>query len=245
MLARQNEIERRSDYELAPPQDRFIVQLLKIHIDKVLSTYTKSDSLHPRVLDVGCGRQPFRKELEKLGYKYFSIDVHQNTEQSVDVLGEIDRPLPPELIALGTFAFIICTDGLEHVVDWDTTFDNLTKLLSLNGRLFITCPHIYQLHEEPYDFWRATPYALQHFGNKFGIKIIHQVNAGDAWDVLGTVLANFYTLSASRKLGDRILNRLVSICRKFILKVLLNGYLQKSVHVQSSLYQSNIIVFQK
>lgn len=245
MLVRQNEIERRSDYELAPPQDRFIVQLLKIHIDKVLSTYTKSDSLHPRVLDVGCGRQPFRKELEKLGYKYFSIDVHQNPEQSVDILCEIDRSLPNELISLGTFDFIICTEMLEHVVDWDTTFDNLTKLLSLNGRLFITCPHIYQLHEEPYDFWRATPYALQHFGNKFGIKIIHQVNAGDAWDVLGTVLANFYTLSASRKLGDRILNRLVSICRKFILKLLLNGYLQKSVHVQSSLYQSNIIVFQK
>lgn len=245
MLIRETTFERRADYELAPPQDRFIVQLLKTHIDEVLSTYTKSESPHPRVLDVGCGRQPFRKELETLGYEYFSIDVHQNPEQSVDILCEIDRPLPNELIALGTFDFIMCTEVLEHVVDWDTTFDNLTKLLSSNGRLFITCPHIYQLHEEPYDFWRATPYALQHFGNKFGIKIIHQVNAGNAWDVLGTVLANFYTLPVSRKLSDRILNRIVSICRKFILKLLLIGYLQKSVRLQSSLYQSNIVVFQK
>jgi SAM-dependent methyltransferase len=245
LIKRTEKFERRDNYELAPPQDRFIVQLLRVHIDQVLSTYTKSDSLHPRVLDVGCGRQPFRRELEKLGYQYFSIDVHQNPEQAVDVLCEIDQQLPSELLDLGTFDFIICTEVLEHVVDWDTTFNNLTKLLARNGRLFITCPYIYQLHEEPYDFWRATPYTLQHFGNKFGIKVIHQVNAGDAWDVLGTVLANFHTEPVSRSLSHRIINRLISKGQKFLLKLLLNGHLQKILKAKGTLYQANIIVFKK
>jgi SAM-dependent methyltransferase len=245
MLSREDKLERRSDYELAAPQDRFIVQLLKKHIDRVLSTYANSGSSHPRALDIGCGCQPFRKDLEALGYEYISVDVNQNPEATVDILCEIDKSLPSELIKLDRFDFILCTEVMEHIVDWETSFSNFAKLLAPGGRLFITCPHVYQLHEEPYDFWRATPYALQYFGNKEALHIIHQVNAGDAWDILGTLLGNFYTLPASHKISDRILNRITSYFQQWLLKLLLNGSLQKSVSVHGSFYQSNIIVFEK
>ena len=33
-----------------------------------------------RVLDVGCGRQPFRLTIEALGYSYTGVDVEQNPE---------------------------------------------------------------------------------------------------------------------------------------------------------------------
>lgn len=244
-LIRDESLDRRAEYGLAPPQDRFVVQLLKQHIDEVLSKYANSSSSHRRVLDIGCGRQPFRKKLESLGYTYVSADVHQNPEKTVDIICEIDRSLPPELTEHGGFEFILCTEVMEHVVDWDTSFSNFAKLLAPGGRLFITCPHVYQLHEVPYDFWRPTPYVLQYFGNKYGIKVIHQVNAGDAWDILGTLLANFYTLPVSRKLSDRILNRLVSHFQKWILELLLSGDIQKSVSVNGSFYQVNIILFEK
>jgi SAM-dependent methyltransferase len=245
MLSREDKLERRSDYELAAPQDRFIVQLLKKHIDRVFLTYAKSNLPHRRALDIGCGCQPFRKDLEALGYEYISVDVNQNSEKTVDILCEIDRPLPTELTDLGSFDFILCTEVMEHVVDWETSFSNFAKLLAPGGRLFITCPHVYQLHEEPYDFWRATPYALQHFGNKHGIKVIHQENAGDAWDVLGTLLANFYTLPVSRRLTDRILNRFVAYFKKWLLNLLLDGKVQKHVSANGSFYQANIILFEK
>lgn len=244
-LIREDRLDRRPDYELAAPQDRFIVQSLKKHIDRVLSTYANSGSSHPRALDIGCGCQPFRKDLEALGYEYISVDVNQNPEATVDILCEIDRPLPSELTKLDRFDFILCTEVMEHIVDWETSFSNFAKLLAPGGRLFITCPHVYQLHEEPYDFWRATPYALQYFGNKHGLNPIHQVNAGDAWDILGTLLANFYTLPVSHKIGDRILNRITSYFKQWLLKLLLNGTIQKSVSVHGSFYQSNIVVFEK
>jgi 2-polyprenyl-3-methyl-5-hydroxy-6-metoxy-1,4-benzoquinol methylase len=245
MLVRNLQLERRANYELAPPRDRFIVQLLKKQIEQVLSIYAKSDLQNHRALDVGCGCQPFRKDLEALGYAYTSIDVQQNSEQSVDIVCEIDKPLPSELLDRGTFDFILCTEVMEHVVDWDASFSNFAKLLAPGGHLLVTCPHFYQLHEEPHDFWRATPYALQYFGNKFGIKIVYQVNAGDAWDVLGTLLGNIYTLPLSRKLSDRILNKIVNLSSQFVLNMLLNGYIQKSVTLNSSLYQANIAVFGK
>jgi SAM-dependent methyltransferase len=245
MLLREPQFQRRPNYEPGTPQDQFIVPLLRQHIKQILLTYGKPISLHPRALDVGCGRQPFRQDLEALGYTYVSIDAQQNLEESVDVICEIDKPLPPEITNYGTFDFILCTEVMEHVANWDITFSNFAQLLAPGGRLFITCPHFYQLHEEPYDFWRATPYALQYFGNKFELKILHQVNAGDAWDVLGTLLANFYSLPASLSLRDRILNRIVSQCRQFILQLLIGRHLQKSVHLHSPLYQANIVVFEK
>ncbi len=245
MLLREPQLQRRPNYEPGAPQYQFIVPLLRQHIEQILLTYGKPTSLHPRALDVGCGRQPFRKDLETLGYTYMSIDAQENSEESVDVVCEIDKPLPPELIKKGTFDFILCTEVMEHVADWDVAFSNFAELLAPGGRLFITCPHFYQLHEEPYDFWRATPYALQYFGNKFGLKILHQVNAGDAWDVLGTLLASFYSLPASRSLRDRILNRVVSQCRRLLFQLVISRHIQTAVHLHSSLYLANIVVFEK
>jgi SAM-dependent methyltransferase len=245
MLLKESQLERRPNYEPGAPQDQFIVPLLRQHIEQILLTYAKPPSLHPRVLDVGCGRQPFRKDLEAIGYTYMSLDAQQNSEESVDIVYEIDKPLPSELINHATFDFILCTEVMEHVANWDVAFSNFAQLLAPGGRLFITCPHFYQLHEEPYDFWRATPYALQYFGNKFGFKILHQVNAGDAWDILGTLLASFYSLPASLSLRDRILNRIVSQCRQFILQLLIDRRIQKAVHLHSPLYQANIVVFEK
>ena len=245
MLLREPQLERRSNYEPGAPKDQFIVPLLRQHIEQILLTYAKPTSLHPRALDVGCGRQPFRKDLEALGYTYVSIDAQQNLEESVDVVCEIDKPLPPELINHGSFDGILCTEVMEHVANWDVTCSNFTQLLAPGGRLFITCPHFYQLHEEPYDFWRATPYTLQYFGNKFGLKVLHQVNAGDAWDVLGTLLGSFYSLPASRSLRDRILNRVVSQCRRLLFQLVVSRHIQTAVHLHSSLYLSNIVVFEK
>ncbi len=236
---------RRKDYGTPSPQDEFIVSLLRHHIEEILSTYSKSTSLNPRALDVGCGRQPFRENLETLGYTYSSIDAEQNPENSVDVVCRIDQPLPSEAIANGTFDFILCTEVMEHVVDWNMAFSNFSQLLTPKGRLFITCPYFYPLHEEPYDFWRATPYALQHFGDKFGLKILYQVNAGDAWDVLGTLLGSIYSEPKSQSLGDRILAKVISLCQKVVLKLLLARFIQQFAHLKGKLYLANIVVFEK
>ncbi len=236
---------QRHDYESVGPKEQFIVPLLRWHIEQVLSTYGKPSSLSSRALDVGCGLQPFRKNLEALGYFYRSIDAQQNSEGSVDVVCEIDQPLPSEIFNYGSFDFILCTEVMEHVAEWDVAFHNFAQLLAPGGRLFITCPHFYRLHEEPYDFWRATPYAFHYFGKKFGLKILHQVQAGDAWDVLGTLLANSYSLQASPNLRDRILNKLVSYCRNFLFQLLVSRRLQSSVQLNGSLYLANIVVLEK
>ena len=52
----------------------------------------------------------------------------------------------------------------------------------------MTCPMFYPLHEEPYDFWRPTLHALDYFARRAGLRVVERQGAGDAWDILGTLL---------------------------------------------------------
>ena len=92
-----------------------------------------------------------------MGFDYTGADVQQNKAATVDFVAAIDQPLPPQLAGAGPFDFIVCTEVLEHVADWEMAFRNLRSLLAPGGRLLITCPHFYPLHETPHDYWRPTP----------------------------------------------------------------------------------------
>ncbi|PZO38703.1 MAG: hypothetical protein DCF19_15995 [Pseudanabaena frigida] len=240
-----SESARRSNYHAYAPPEEFIVPLLKTHIEEVLSKYLKPLESNKRVLDVGCGGQPFRKALEELGYKYMGIDISQNSNGTVDIICEIDKALPDEIIELGSFDLIFCTEVMEHVADWNMAFSNFSKLLNSGGKLFITCPHFYQLHEAPYDFWRPTPFALQYFTEKHNFRVLHQENAGDAWDVLGTLLASVYSLPVSQRFRDRLLNRFVKLIKEILFNILRDRKLQNSVQLKGLVYMSNIFLCQK
>jgi SAM-dependent methyltransferase len=237
-------VKERVNYDPAGPQEQFIVPLLRWHIEQVLANYAALPPLGARVLDVGCGRQPFRKTLESLGYSFTGIDVQQNPENTVDVICAIDESLPEGLVSRGPFHFVLCTEVMEHVADWDRAFNNLAALMEQGGRLLITCPYFYPLHEEPYDFWRPTLHALRYFGSRAGFRRLHEEAAGGGWDVLGTLLAECRPYSASNSLVDRGITKLVSLSRRGLFNLLCNGRLQRMVRMRSSLYLSNIIVLE-
>lgn len=75
--------------------------------------------------------------MESIGYIYTAFDVNQNSEGTVDVIGAIDQPLPLGLLERGPFHFILCTEAMEHVADWDMAFKNFAALLAPHGRLLI------------------------------------------------------------------------------------------------------------
>jgi SAM-dependent methyltransferase len=238
-------VEERPDYEPMGLQEEFIVPLLRRHIEEALPAYAAPAPPYAKALDAGCGRQPFRKPLEALGYSYTSFDVQQSPENTVDVIAALDEPLPSQLISRGPFHFILCTEVLEHVADWDRAFGNLATLLAPGGRLLITCPHFYQLHEEPYDFWRPTPHALKYFGWRVGLRVLQDKAAGDAWDVLGTLLANCSPFSPSYRISDRLVRKLVALSQEYLLKLLRSGRLQRIVQLQGPLYLSNVAVLER
>jgi SAM-dependent methyltransferase len=182
--------KRRSNYNsLLGEQEFFVTPLLRKFIEESLESIGVPKE-GPKVLDIGAGECPLREKLEQLGYRYLSLDIEQNSLRTIDYVARIDRTLPDLLISHGGFDLLILTEVLEHVPDWQTSFQNLAKLLKPGGYCIITTPFFYMLHEEPYDFWRPTDHALRSFAESNGLEVVLSRRNGDGWDVLGTLLCS-------------------------------------------------------
>lgn len=237
--------QHRERYVPAWGPEQFIVPLLDGRIRELFSRYGSRPASAARALDVGCGAQPFRSMIESTGYSYASVDVVQNANGNVDFIGAIDEPLPVALASEAPYDFLLCTEVLEHVVDWPMAFANLTRLLAPDGRLLATCPHFYPLHEVPYDFWRPTPFALRHFAAKNDLEVEVLEQGGGPWEVLGTLLGEAHAYPSTRRFSDRCLAWLGRQARRALLRVLQSGWLPSRVELRGPYYLSNVAVFRK
>lgn len=235
---------QRQSYTAHADQEQFIVPLLRGRIEAAIRSSAGSIGRGTRVLDVGCGSQPFRESLMSLGYEYVSLDVSQNQQKSVDYVCAIDQGLPGDLVDQ-QFELIVCLEVLEHVADWTPAFSNLARLLRPGGQLLVTCPHFYPLHEEPYDFWRPTIHALTRFGALVGLTPISIEAAGSAWDVLGTAIALAFPEATDASLMARVFARLARSARRIALGALRAGWPQRLVRLTGPLYISNVVLFER
>ena len=261
-------LDERPTYEPRARQEWFIVTRLAQAIPEAIRAHTPShdqQQSHERervilesqsheqlqsherkrvVLDVGCGRQPFRPLLQSLGYSYVGLDTQQNIDNTVAHVCPIDQGLPAALLADGPFDFILCTEVMEHVADWQAAFANFRHLLAPGGRLLITCPHLYPLHEEPYDFWRPTPHALRFYAAAFGLKVLAQQQIGDGLDVLGTTLAStkFRVPKGSWNPLAHLAVLKMQLWKAFGVWVCKRRFARSLFRAETKLYLSNLIV---
>lgn len=237
-------LPERTRYVPNRPIERWIVPLLGHAIEERLREYATPLAAGGRCLDVGCGGQPFRPHLERMGFAYAGFDVHQNPEGTVAILGAIDAPLPAAL-AGQQFNFVLCTEVLEHVARWPEAFHNLAALLAPGGRLLLTTPHLWFPHEEPSDFFRPTSWALDFHGRTAGLTPLEITRLGDGRDVLGTVLKSVRIRPAGGRWFYRPFVIPLRLIRSALLGILRAHWPLKFVAFETSLYLSTIAVFEK
>jgi len=245
------DLDERRQYAARGRQEEFIVPLLRGAIEQAVASAAET-ALHQakpqrRALDVGCGGQPFRTLIESAGFTYHSIDTQAQPGITLTAICAIDEPLPDRVLQLTSAGFdlVLCTEVLEHVLDWPAAWANLHRLLAPGGRLIITCPFVYPLHEEPYDFWRATPHALRRFAERFDFIVIKQQMLGDGFDALGTVNAASTPDPAFRGVSSRLLATFARKGRKFLHRLLSSPRIRRSLSSRSKLYVANFIVLSR
>lgn len=226
------------------PGEEFIVPLLRREIENCIARYANPPRGAAKAIDVGCGGQPFRGLLEQIGYSYCGVDA-SSADASVDFVCAIDEPLPEKLLLQGPFDFLLCTEVMEHVAEWNAAFANFALLLASRGRVLLTSPHFFQLHEEPYDFWRPTLHAIDFYAHEAGLEPIYRKAAGDSWDVLGTLLGSSRFLPRSMRLLDRVVAKGMRGASKIAFRTLLSKSLRDRVEPEGRLYLSNVVVLQK
>lgn len=238
-------LRERTRYAPNLPQEEFIVPLLRREIESCIQRFATPARGAAKAADIGCGGQPFRALLEQVGYSYCGVDVNPDGGPEVDVVCAADEPIPDELRLRGPFDFLLCTEVVEHVADWHSAFANFSELLAPGGRALLTAPFIYELHEEPYDFFRPTLHAIDYYARRVGLQLLCRQAAGDAWDVLGTMLGTCKFLPSSARFRDRVLAKAIRVAGRAVFRAALRGKLQSRVRVEAPLYLSNVVVLEK
>jgi SAM-dependent methyltransferase len=118
-----------------------------------------------RILDVGAGLSPYRELFAHA--KYISCDWDQSgyePQSPPDIVAAADH-LP---VADGSFAAVLCTQVLEHVPEPGAVVAEFHRILRAGGRVWLTAPLVWCLHEEPHDYYRYTSHGLQYLFKKAG-----------------------------------------------------------------------------
>ena len=167
------------------------------HIDEfVLHSLHDVVCLGAVVVDIGCGAQPFRASIEKLGASYLGLDHSVTSHQTVDVLADA-AALP---IASASVDVVLCTELLEHVPSIHAAVAEIARVLRPNtGRAVITVPFMFGLHEQPFDFVRPTPHLLRSLAEGEGLEINLIQRLGNEAEVIATTWEMYWNMRVTSR----------------------------------------------
>jgi SAM-dependent methyltransferase len=105
-------------------------------------------AIEGRVLDVGCGEQPYREWLGE-GCDYTGMDVDEGAGVAIVI-----RPGEPWPLPEASYDAVICTQVLEHDSRPEHTLSEIDRVLRPGGVAVITVPFAYNEHAMPHDYRR-------------------------------------------------------------------------------------------
>jgi len=142
------------------------------------------------LLDYGCGSRPYEKLF--LVSKYTGVDVqlsgHPNEAKRADIFFDGGR-LPVES---ESFDAVLASEVFEHVFDLPEALTEIRRVLRPKGMLLVTCPFVWPLHEEPYDFARYTPYALRAQLEAAGFEVLVQEKRGSDLEAIAQMASSYF-----------------------------------------------------
>ncbi len=145
-----------------------------------------------RILDVGCGYQPYRHLFRNSCY----VGLDLSSERNPTVVGDA-RVLP---FKDSTFDGVICSEVIEHVFEKEKVLDEIRRVLCPGGWVILTAPMSWGLHYEPYDFWRFTPYSLRRLLEERRFQIVRIEKVGGLFALMGSRFVEGLALEMWRKL---------------------------------------------
>jgi SAM-dependent methyltransferase/predicted O-methyltransferase YrrM len=109
------------------------------------------------VLDVGAGDAPYAELFAHADYVTLDWEgsLHAGARAAEITASADAMPLED-----GGFDVVLLTQVLEHVLRPAAVLHEIARVLRPGGRLFATVPFVWELHEEPHDYWRFTNHAL-------------------------------------------------------------------------------------
>lgn len=169
------------------------------------------------VVDLGCGEMPYKNEFQnKNTEKYIGIDLSGN---------KYHNQVQPNLIWDGktipladqTVDFLIATEFLEHYFDTTHILSEIRRVLKPKSKFFFAVPHIWPIHEPPYDYHRFTPFTLDRSFAQAGFSDVKIEALGGSNYFLGTAIELWSEMNLSGR-KSKILHPLIKRAVLFLAK---------------------------
>jgi SAM-dependent methyltransferase len=181
-MARTENVPRLSSIKLKKKAPDYIhLSLLLADIKSSINNYATGD-----LLDLGCGNKPYEEWYNSKTKTQIGCDIMQSDKNRVDVIC-----LATDLkFEEKKFDTILATQVLEHVYDHHAMIKESYRVLRHGGQMILTVPFTWELHEEPYDFFRLTKHGLKELFEEAGFKIVYIKANGGKWAATFQMLLN-------------------------------------------------------
>jgi len=212
-------------------------------IRKWIFNWIKNNSkyINWKVLDFWCGEKPYKSILNFDEYIWvdFKSSWHDNSQNQVDFFWDWKK-LP---FKDNEFDSIISTEVFEHIFNIDEVLNELKRVLKKWWTIVLTIPFVIHEHEVPYDFARYTHFWIKSLIEKHWFKILKNEQY---WSYFQTILQLciwfLWKITETRYKYLTLFLRIIFVAP---LMIIMNLIYLISPKMQSGLYLSNVLVWEK
>jgi SAM-dependent methyltransferase len=141
------------------------------------------------LLDVGCGKKPYREILERHISQYVGVEHPATLHGLTDVEVVADALTMP--FRDRSFDTVVSFQVMEHIPEPQLFMREIFRLLKPGGHAILTTPFMWGEHEAPYDFYRYTRYGLKYLAEKAGFETIAIEPQSKFW-TMAALRLNYY-----------------------------------------------------
>jgi SAM-dependent methyltransferase len=193
--------------------------IARYQIDNYIQKISKKVKPNELVLDVGAGYQPYKNlfnhcNYETCDYKPILHDVGYTKHKQTfycDIANHIPRPE-------NHYDTIICTQVLEHVKNPQKVICESYRILKPGGKLFLTVPQSFGVHQAPHNYFNFLKYGLEHLFHYAGFTNVLVKPLGGIFHLLSKVQNNafMYLLSKISRLNKILFYPIIIIIQFFL-----------------------------
>jgi len=148
-----------------------------------------------KVLDIGCGNKPYQALFDKKQCIYKGCDIVQSDLNKVDII----CPANQLLVGENEFDTVFSSQVIEHVPYPAEMIKEAFRVLAPGGKLILSFPFTWELHEEPHDYFRYTKYGMTYLLEQNGFKVDLCKSNGGKWATVFQIFINSFYLGFHKK----------------------------------------------
>lgn len=173
---------------LLPEWLRRRLMVVESVIEREVAAFSGNLPPGSRVLDAGAGEGRYRDWFRHCRYAGVDLGIGDTrwNYAGLDALADLTR-LP---FRDGTFDAMVNIVVLEHTRQPDRVMAELARTLRPGGRLLLVVPQLWEVHQQPNDYFRFTRYGLEWLLDQAGLTPVRLDPVGGYFTLLARRLMN-------------------------------------------------------